>query len=462
MPLNFLRLTILAAIPLWLSSGLRADAIDDYVRKQMRQQRLPGVALAVVGDAVSTMRTYGTANLELGVPVTEETVFELGSITKQFTAVAILMLVEEGKVGLDERIATYLPQVPQPWQAITVRHLLTHSSGIQEYLSVPGLPDEAHAAESREKMAQLFFQRLKLEFAPGETWSYSNSGYLLLGSIIEKASGKSYWEFLSERVFSPLGMHATRSSNPSAIIRNRSAGYGWQDDQFENRGALSESAYGAGGISSTIRDMARWEAALHAGKLLTRRSYDQMWTALKVSGKGTPPFSYGFGWVIEQQRGTRVVLHSGGTPGFSSLFHRYLDRGVSVIVLTNHGDRIIDHWAREIAGIVLPAVARNRAKSDPDPVLSQKLKTALREVIAGTQDPRLFTPAMQLFLTTAAGRGLWEWVGSHGELKSLTYAESEQVGDSTVRRYSASLGDGEFWFSFTLTKSGEIAQIYWW
>lgn len=461
--MTFLRLAILAALPLCLSSAIRADAIDDYVRTQMRLQRLPGVALAVVRDgAVSTMRTYGTANLESDVPVTKDTVFELGSITKQFTAVAILMLVEDGKVKLDETIATYLPQVPQPWRGITVRHLLTHSSGIQEYLSVPGLPDEAHGATNRDQMAQLFFQRLKLEFGPGETWAYSNSGYLLLGNIIEKASGKSYWEFLSERIFSPLGMHATRSSDPRAIIRNRAAGYGWHDGRFENRGALSESAFSAGAISSTIRDMARWDAALHNGKLLTRRSYDQMWTALKVSRSPTPPFSYGFGWVIEQQCGTRVVLHSGGTPGFSSAFHRYMDRGVSVIVLTNHGDRMIDHWAREIAGIVLPAVARTRAKSDPDPVLSQRLKTALRDVITGKPDPKLFTPAMQLFLTTATGRGLWEWVGSHGELKSLTYAESERVGDNTVLRYSASLGDAEFWFSFTMTNGGEIAQIYWW
>lgn len=463
MPFSFLRLAILAALPLWVSSAIRADAIDDYVRTRMQQQRLPGVALAVVRDgAVSTVRTYGAANLESGVPVTEDTVFELGSVTKQFTAVAVLILVEEEKVVLDESIATYLAEVPQPWRGITVRHLLTHSAGIQEYLSVPGLPDRAHGAATREEMTQLLFQRLKLEFGPGETWSYSNSGYLLLGSIIEKVSGKPYWEFLRERVFMPLGMHATRSSAPRAIIRNRAAGYGWHEGRFENRAALSENAYGAGAIASTIRDMARWEAALHRGRLLTKRSYDQMWTALKVSRSDTAPFNYGFGWVIEQQRGARVVMHSGGTPGFSSAFHRYLDGGVSVIVLTNHGDRIIDHWPREIAGMVFPAVSRRRAKSDPDPVLSQTLRTALGGLIAGRPDPGLFTPAMQLFLATATGRGLWEWVGSHGELKSLTYVESETVGDNTVRRYAASLGDGEFWFSFTMTRGGEIAQVYWW
>lgn len=137
------------------------------------------------------MRSYGVANVELNTPVTEDTVFEIGSLTKQFTAAAVMMLVEEGKIGLDDALAKYLAQVPAQWRGITVRQLLTHSSGIREYLSVPGLPEQAHAAKNHDEMTRLLGQRLKLEFAPGETWAYSNSGYLLLGNIIERASGKS-------------------------------------------------------------------------------------------------------------------------------------------------------------------------------------------------------------------------------------------------------------------------------
>ena len=440
-----------------ISVTAHADAIDDFVRERLRQLHLPGVAVAVVRDGKPvTTRTYGYANLELDVPVTEDTVFELGSLSKQFTAVAVMMLVEEGRIDLDASIAHYLPEAPERWRAITVRHLLTHSSGIQEYLSIPGFMDEAHAADHKG-MTRLFFDRLQLEFAPGETWSYSNSGYLLLGDIVERVSGKSYWELLRQRIFTPLGMTATRSSEPRALIRNRAAGYGWREGTYENRPALSENAYAAGAIASTIRDMTRWEAALHEGKLLTKSSFAQIWTPLTVRAGGPPPFPYGFGWVVDVD----AVLHSGGTPGFSSAIRRYREKGLTVIVLANHGDRILDHLPLEIAGIVDPVVAR-RSSSDPDPQLSRRLTQALRDLLAGKADPSLFTPAMQRFLTTANGRGLWEWIGSHGALTSMTYTRAEPAGESSVLRYKATLGDAGVWFSFSVTKEGKIAQIYWW
>lgn len=456
------RLTILAALSLCAASAARADAIDDYVKERMRQLRLPGLALVVARDgAVVTTRTYGSADLARKAPVTRDTVFELGSVTKQFTAMAVMMLVEEGKVSLDASIATYLPDVPDHWRRITVRHLLTHSSGIQEYLSVPDLAEKVHAAADHDEITRILFESLPLEFAPGDTWAYSNSGYLLLGNIIERVSGKSYWEFLRERVFEPLEMRSTRSSDPRAKIRNRAAGYGWAEGRFEAREPVAENAYAAGAIVSTIQDMARWEAALHSRRLLKEASYEEMWTPLSLSRGGTPPFSYGFGWVIDRHHGEPVVLHSGGTPGFSSAIHRYLKDGVSVIVLANAGDRIVDHLALDIAGLAVPELARGRS-SDPDRVRTARLLRAMRDLIGGEPDPELFTPAMQLFLRTAAGRGLWEWVGSHGELKALTYAGFDLAGDDAKLRYRARLGDALVWFSITVTKRGEIAQIYWW
>ena len=445
------------------AAAARGDAINDYVAKQMRELRLPGLAVAVLRDGEPvTVRSYGTANLELDVPVTETTVFELGSLTKQFTGAAIMMLVEDRKVGLDDSIAKHLPQLPPKWRAITVRHLLTHSSGIQEYLSVPGLPDEAHAAKSHDEMTQLLAKRLKLEFAPGETWAYSNSGYLLLGNIIERASGKSYWEFLRERIFAPLGMDATRSTDPAALIPKRAAGYGWRDGAFENRSALSDNAYAAGAIASTIRDIARWEAALHRGELLRKDSFDQLWAPLTLRNGALPPFSYGFGWVVDREHGKRAVFHSGGTPGFSSAIRRYPEERLAVIVLANHGDRILDHLPLEIAGIFEPSLARQHAASDPDPPRTERLTSALRSLLAGKPDAKLFTPAMQLFLKTASGRGLSGWVASHGELKSLTYAQTEAAGENSTLRYRAVVGDAHLWFSFTLIPDGKIAQVYWW
>ena len=452
-----------AAIVLGAISLARGDTIDDYVETQTRELRLPGLALAVVREGeVATIRTYGRANLELDVPVTEETVFEIGSLTKQFTSAALMMLVEEGKVALDDSIAKHLPQIPSKWRGITVRHLLTHSGGIQEYLSVAGLADRAHAASSHDEMTRLLGQRLKLEFAPGETWAYSNPGYLLLGNIIERASGKPYWEFLSERIFAPLGMPATRSSDPRALIPKRAAGYGWRGAQFENRGALHENAYAAGAIASTIRDMARWATALQRRELLSRKSWDEIWTPLTVSRRAVPPFSYGFGWVVDFEHGKRAVFHSGGTPGFSSAIRRYPDEGLAVIVLANHGDRILDHLPMEIAAIVSPALAREQPTPDPDPARNERLTTALRGMLNGKPDPKLFTPAMQLFLQTSSGRGLGEWVASHGDLKSLTYSQTEPAGENSTVRYRALVGQAHLWFSFTVTRDEKIAQVYWW
>jgi CubicO group peptidase (beta-lactamase class C family) len=350
--------------------------------------------------------------------------------------------------------------VPEAWRAITIRQLLTHSSGLQDYLAVPGLPEQAHALGHRE-MTQLFASRITREFSPGDTWAYSNTGYLLLGDIIERASGQSYWSFLRARVFVPAGMQATRSSEPRAVIRNRAAGSGWNNGAFENRPALSENAYAAGAIVSTISDMTRWAMALDAGTLVSRAIQDQIWTPLTVALAPLPPFSYGFGWVVDQERGRRVVLHSGGTPGFSSAIRHYPGERLTVVVLANQGDRIIDQMPLEIAGMVLPEIARGEGP-DPDPGLSVRLAGALRGVTAGRVDPSGFTPAMRAFLSTTTARGLGEWIASHGALTSLRYGQTELLGAHRVLRYRADVGDARLWFSFTLTAANEIAQIYWW
>jgi CubicO group peptidase (beta-lactamase class C family) len=450
----------LAVLLLFAALPARADPIDDYIARQMQQLRLPGLAIALVrGGTVETLRTYGKANLELDTPVTRDTVFELGSLTKQFTAMAVMMLVEGGRLRLDDSVALHLPEVPETWRAITVRQLLTHSSGLQEYLSVPGLPDQAHALGHRE-MTRLFASRIAQEFPPGETWAYSNTGYLLLGDVIERVSGQSYWEFLRTRMFEPAGMHATRSSEPRSVIRGRATGYGWNGGGFENRPALSENAYSAGAVASTIADMARWAIALRGG-LISNASRDQLWTPLTVTRGPIPPFNYGFGWVVDRERGRRAVLHSGGTPGFSSAIRHSPDDDVTVIVLANHGDRILDHLPLEIAGMRLPHLARSD-RADPDPRRTQRLQEALRGVLAGDPRPGDFTPAMRVFLSTASGRGLAEWIASHGALKALRYAQTEPAGPLHVLRYRAQMGDAELWFSFTLDAENEIAQIAWW
>lgn len=444
----------------------RADNVDDYIEAQLRQLHIPGLSLAVVRDGrMAKQHAYGLANVELNVTVTQDTIFEIGSITKQFTATAMMMLVEEGRVGLDEKLSKYLDGVPEAWGGVTIRHLLTHSSGIHNYLLTPGLFEAtARPGQSHDDIARLFFTRLQeLDFQPGATWAYSNTGYLLLGNVIEKVSGKSYWEFLEERIFKPLGMKASRSGEPTAIITGRAAGYAWTGSSFKNRGALTENAYGAGSIVSTAGDMAKWDAALYGEKLLKRSSLNQMWTPAKAADGALAPFNYGFGWFVDTYHGRRVVAHTGGTPGFSSALYRFVDDKLTVIILTNHADRVIDHLAIDVAGIYVPALARPKsAEADPDARTSEMLKTTLLDLCAGKADPGQFTEAMQLFLKTAMGKEVWPWVCADGEVKSFTLSEREGTGDASILRYKAVLGNATRWFSFTVTADGKIAQVYWW
>ena len=231
----------------------------------------------------------------------------------------------------------------------------------------------------------------------------------------------------------------------------------------ENRQHLAENAYAAGSIVSTVRDMAKWDAALYTEKLIRKSSLEQIWTTCKITAGATSPYNYGFGWWVDKYHGHRVVSHSGGTPGFSSVIYRFLDDRLTVIILTNHADRVIDQLAIEVAGTYVPAIARPKeAGVDPDAKTSRMLKQALLELFAGKPDPVLFTPAMQIFLKTAVGKAVWQWFAADGEVKSFIFSEREGIGDNRILRYKAVLGDATRWFSFTLTANGKIAQVYWW
>jgi D-alanyl-D-alanine carboxypeptidase len=449
--------------------SVEADKIDDYLAAQMRQLHIPGLSLAIVRDGrITKAQGYGFANVELKAHVTKETVYEIGSNTKQFTAAAIMMLVEDGKVHLEDAIAKYFPEAPEAWHDITVRHLLSHTSGIQNHVAVPHWLDvfrtnlSFETAPPRDQLLKMFF-KLPLEFRPGETWAYDNTGYYLLGIIIEKASGRTYWQFLQERIFKPLDMNATRSTDPQPIVSNRASGYEWKNDHFENRPILLPViAFSAGSLLSTVEDMAKWEAALSTEKLLKKSSLDQMWTAAVTNEGADAPFNYGFGWFVDSYHGHRLVQHSGGTPGFSSVIYRFLSEKLTIIILTNHSDMIIDELAIDIAGICLPALKRPEGNPDPDPKTTAMLKDVVSRLLNGKFDLESFTPAMRIFLGTATGKAFWEWFADHGALGPLIFSDREQRGDGQVLRYNVSLGENSYWFSVNLNKDGKIAQIYWW
>ena len=445
------------------------DEVDRYVETQMSSLHIPGVSLAVVRDGrVIKAKGYGFANVELNAPATKETVYEIGSITKQFTAVAVMMLVEEGKISLDEKITKYFSKAPAAWNRITVRHLLNHTSGIQNHVAVPGFMGifktnlSGETTPTSEELVKEFF-KLPQEFEPGETWAYDNGGYILLGLIVERASGKSYFQFLDERIFKLLGMTVTRSTETKQIVPNRAAGYEWVDGKFENRPVLLPAiAFSAGSVLSTALDMAKMDAALYTEKLLKKSSLDKIWTPAKTNDGALASLDYGFGWFVGSFHKHRLVQHTGGTPGFSAAFYRFVDDRLTVIILTNHSDKIIDQLAINIAGMYEPKLKRAEGKIDPEPETTRRHQQVLANLLDGKHDAALFTPAMRKFLNTATGKGFWQWFASHGALQSFKFSDAEDFGESRVLRYKVGLSGNCYWLSFRVLKNGTIAQIFWW
>lgn len=377
-------------------------------------------------------------------------------------------MVEEGKLSLDDRLTKYFPDAPQAWNRVTVRHLLTHTSGIQNHVAVPGYlkifkTDITFETTPAGQDILKEFYKLPLEFEPGETWAYDNTGYYLLGFIIEKASGRSYYQFVEERVFKPLGMNSTGNTDPRPVVPNRAAGYEWVKDRYENRHPLLPAiAFSAGTIISTAEDMAKWDAALYSERLLKKSSLRQIWTPAETRDGALASFDYGFGWFVDSYHGHPYVQHSGGTPGFSSVIYRFMDDKLTVIILSNHSDRFLDQLAVDIAGMYVPALKRAEAITDSDPALSLKLKAVMNSLIGGKHDPALFTPPMRVFLNTSTGKAFWQWVAYHGALTSFALSDREDKGDSYLLRYRVGLGGNPYWFSSRVMKDGRIAQIRWW
>jgi len=460
-------IAITIALIFCVSPAAKGDVIDNYIETQMRNLHIPGISLAVVRDGrIVKAKGYGLANIEANSVAAPKTVYEIGSITKQFTATAVMMLVEEGKISLDDKIPQYFPDAPPAWNQITVRHLLTHTSGIQNHVAVPGFLNifktnlSFETTPTREEILKEFF-KLPSEFEPGETWAYDNTGYYLLGIVVEKASGKHYYQFLDERIFKPLGMRATRNTDTRPVVANRASGYEWVKDKYENRPVLLPTvAFSAGTIVSTVEDMAKWDAALYGERLLKKPMLEQMWTPARTNDGALASFDYGFGWFIDNYHGHRIVQHAGGTPGFSSVIYRFTDDKLTIIILSNHSDRFLDQLAIHIAGNYVPALKRPERKTDPDPKITLRLKEAMSNLLNGKHDADLFTPPMRVFLKTSTGKGFWQWAAYHGALTSFTFSDREDAGDSYLLRYRIGLGGNLYWFSFRLMKDGKIAQIY--
>jgi CubicO group peptidase (beta-lactamase class C family) len=351
------------------TASAQSDKVDEFIRAEMQKSKIPGLSIAVVKNSeIIKAKGYGLANIELGVPATPETVYQSGSVGKQFTATLVMMLVEEGKMGLDDPISKYVPDTPDIWRLITIRHLLTHTSGISnKFYEQINLRQDYTEDDLVKKIAAA-----PLDFPPGQSWIYSNAGYVILGILIHKATGKFYGDLLREKIFSPLGMTTARIINEADIVMNRAAGYHFVNGELKNQEWVSPTfnSMADGSLYFSILDMVKWDAALNSERLLKRARLDQMWTQVKTSDGQVKP--YGFGWAIVDANGHRLIEHGGAWQGFKTHIARYIDDRLSVIVLANLANADPARIAHIVAGFYVPEVAPREHKEAAEAAIDKK------------------------------------------------------------------------------------------
>ena len=302
--------------------------VDEYMKAAVQYDQFSGSILVARNGVPVFLRAYGMANYEVSAPNTAETVFCIASLTKQFTATAILQLHERGKLNVGDPICDYLDDCPAAWHPITIRHLLTHTSGIPNYSSLPDWDEVLALKTYTHSELVALFRNLPLQFVQGEKFKYTNSGYYLLGLIIERASGKAYRQYLQDRIFAPLGMKQSGYNESRSLIPNLATGYYSLGTSFINARYVSPTTnLGASGIYSTVGDMLRWDQALYSDTMLSPKLRDEMFT----------PFlsDYGYGWQIGEKFGRRKTDHSGSDNGFSTYIVRFPADRMTVIVLSN-------------------------------------------------------------------------------------------------------------------------------
>jgi CubicO group peptidase (beta-lactamase class C family) len=445
----------LAFLALLLSFPLRADQLDDAIEREMARRHVPGLALLVLQHGkIVRERSYGLANVEHGVPVTPRTLFQSGSVGKTFTAALILLLAEDGKLRLDDPVSRHLPESPPAWSGITIRHLLTHTSGLGDPYQKIDLRKDYSDAELIALEATL-----PLQFAPGERFSYSNAGYHLLGFIATRVGGKHWAEQLRERVFAPLGMDA-RLISEADIVPHRAAGYEWADGKLRNQSwvAPSLNATADGALYLTARDLALWDTALRGERILNERLRTASWTPPRLRDGSTSP--YGYGWYVGEQNGHRTVLHGGAWQGFKALMTRYVDDGLTVIVLANSAATRVGKIGDLAASHFIPALApvRARAIEDREPALAAQAREALARLAARQAPAGLSAQEAERFTPRWIGIVADEIAGA-GPLRGVELLERSSDGAAQTSRYRFLYRDETLLVTVKRTRDGTIERL---
>jgi CubicO group peptidase (beta-lactamase class C family) len=469
----FLAVLLVGLSPAWAAAQARRAAaagatiatgspaeVDAFVTAQMKARRIPGVSVAVIRDGqVVFARGYGLANVEHQVPATERTMYQLASVTKQFTATAVMMLVEEGKLTLSTPLRSVLPDMPEAWGGVTIAQLLNHTSGIPSYTSRPDFGTMMRKDFTPAELIGLVRDG-PMDFAPGEKWRYNNSGYVLLGMIVEKVSGQPWGAFLDTRIFKPAGMPTARVNDLQAIVPHRAQGYVWTAGRLQHGEYVSPTQpYAAGALLVSVLDLAKWDEVLATRPLLSPASLAAMYAPAPLADGKTHP--YGFGWDVGPYRTRARHGHGGGIPGFSTYYARFVDDKLSVVVLANEGSGGAERIASGIAEVYIPALrqAAPRPIPDPDPTQTAFLKSVITSMGTGTGDKTWFTPEAQAFFFPDRIKEGTYRIGGYGALRSFDLMEDSTNEKGRVRSYLAAFEGIGLRCTFTLAPDGKIAGL---
>ncbi|HEX6847607.1 MAG TPA: serine hydrolase domain-containing protein [Chitinophagaceae bacterium] len=464
------------------SANLKLDeTVDEYIKAEMQKKKIPGLQIVVIQKGkIMKAKSYGVANVELNAPVNNETMFEIASNTKQFTAGGIMLLVEDGRLRLEDKITKYLPGLPELYNAITVRNLLNHTSGVKDYIEEFSLNRRADYTNA-ELIKHIGANQLN--FPPGENARYSTTGYLLLGLIIEEITGKPYGDFLQERIFKPLGMTRTRVINLAEIIPNRASGYSLKNDTLRNGRYVAQTLRAGAdiGLMTTAIDMAKWDACFNTTKIFKQSTVNAMFTPARLND-GTYAYHewiapFGFGWFIDDYFGQKNINH-GGTfiTGFSSEISRYVDDGMTIIILNNRVQSDPYVMGMTIAGMYDPDLRiphQLKPKRDINTQRSGKLKEFLLSVAGSSIDSTQMTEGLfnrwthEYYVYSNPKSEITDMVK---DLKSFTFIACKDVQNKKIEKvginvkslcsYKIVAGAKTHFVTFYLTAEDKIADVW--
>jgi len=431
--------------------------VDQFVRTEMGRQKIPGVAVAVIRNGVPIKAEgYGKANVEHDVPVTPETIFQSGSVGKQFTAAVVMLLIEDGRLALTDPLTKFFPDAPSHWKRITVRHLLTHTSGLPDYTAGAIDYRKDYAEDDLLKLAY----GLKLEFGPGARWNYSNTGYVVLGAIVRRVSGEFYGDVLRTRVFAPLGMKTARIISEADIVPHRAAGYQLVQDKLKHQDWVAPqlNTTADGSLYLSLNDMIAWDAGLRAKKILKSESWTQVFTPVSLNSGNT--FPYGFGWAVEDFAGRRAQRHGGAWQGFKTHIARFPDEDLTIIVLVNLAEANPERISEGIAALIDPSLARPELHPipDTDTAMQARVRRLTDDAAAGRLSPKEFAYVRAGFFPDGA-RAYAGMLKDAGLVTGLTLLEKRTIGDDVNYTYDVAFAQKTLRMTLTVAPDGKLASL---